>query len=121
KNEFDVFGVLTLLVTLTVAFLVQYIAQERSGDIRMQKNLLIEDIKECLSILRDLRGRFLACYYQGTVSTIDERVIKGTLKNLSNSLFTLEEEMSHCRVKIHNTDFGTIKDEYFDYKRAITG
>lgn len=121
QNDFDVFKIFTLMVTLIVAFLLQYYAHQRHDDLRIEKNLLIEDSKEVISNLKEVRARFLECYYEAQITPEHVRTITGMFRNLANSLFTLEEELASSRVRLKDSELDKLKEKYFEYKIAITG
>ncbi len=121
KNEFDIAHVLTIILTIIVAALLQYHAIARRSDARAEKDLLIEQVKEIIETASDVRKRFLTCFHTRTTSEEDFRLIKAALKNWSSSMSMLEDALQDCSMNKEKETLTTVKYEFFEYKKFLTG
>lgn len=121
KNEFDIAHVLTIILTIIVAALLQYHAIARRGDARAEKDLLIEQVKEIIETASEVRKRFLTCFHTRTTSEEDFRFIKTALKNWSSSMSMLEDALQDCNMSKEKAALGIVKYQFFEYKRVLTG
>ena len=101
--------VLTLAVSILIAILLQYYFVAKTTDLRAEKDLLIENTREALALLKTCRDTLNTCHDSGKISAADAKQIKAVFRRLSNSLEHLEATigMSQC-VKMAN-EFPQIK------------
>lgn len=111
----------TLGVSIYIAFFLQTYFERRSGDLRSEKDLLIEDSKEVISVLRTCRDELEACFYSGQMQSREVTRVLALLRQLANALDQMETALrqSHCACLI--SEFNATKDAYYRFKCAATG
>lgn len=112
----------TLAVSVFIAYFLQFYFASRTAIERAEKEILLDDVRDVLSILRELRDLLMACYDNGgKIGTTNAKSIKRLLRQTANGLETLETAigMSHCSKLEH--ECRTTQDALFSYKSASTG
>jgi hypothetical protein len=113
--------VLTLAVSILIAILLQYYFVAKATDLRAEKDLLIENTREALTLLRSCRDTLNSCHDSGKISAADEKQIKTVFRRLSNSLEHLETAIGMSQCLGMAKEFGQIKQAYLSFKIAATG
>lgn len=121
SNTITSADVLNWAIVLIVATILQSYWQRNYSDRRIEKNLLIDQVKEVLTVLRDVRALFTTCYGKARVSEDDKRAMLGLLKNLSNGINFLEKALRRHKGRFRGVDLQEAKVYYLDYKRVLTG
>jgi hypothetical protein len=113
---------LTLAVSVSIAFLVQYFVAASLGNRRAEKNFCLESVKACIDALTDCRREFEDCVDSKKMSAAQKKVILARITQVSNSITELGKVMalsSACK-KLHN-DCQKLFQPYLTYKTALTG
>ena len=108
------------LVVLALAKLLLLYWQRRHSDVRVEKDLLIQQIKDAMAELTSARSIFIRCYDAQEVLANDARVIKWKLRNLFNTIHFLESGLLRCD-RIKQISIADLKETLFSYKDAVTG
>ena len=112
--------VIQILVTLTIAVLLQYYIKQRTDVRKAEKDIAIGQFKVASDILAGIRVTFMGCYTTGRVTGSDATKLKMDLRNLANVLDLLETVAAEIRLtKV--CKFAELKKLYFAYKSAVTG
>lgn len=127
KLEFDykvsLIGGLQILVTLLLAFYLQSYIALRNADFRIEKNLVQSKITECADFAKEARSVYHSAF--SSPKSVDklgyQKEIRGSLRNLANSLHLVEMMLAECRPNRKFEQFGVVKTGYFNYKKVLTG
>ena len=103
----------TLFVNLFIALYLQYYLAPLVSDLRIEKNLLIDDIKELIAILKDLR--------ESIDKNSEAKPILHLFRRFSNGLDSFETALGVSQFKELLADLEKVKDDYFNYKKIVTG
>lgn len=121
KNEFDVFDILTLAIAILVSWYLQVFTQKRAGNLRIEKDFLIEQAKSIKITADQVRELFLDCYLKNSVSSEEGRKIIRLVKILSNKLNELENTLGNCNKRYKKCKgIQEAVEIYFAYKSTIT-
>jgi hypothetical protein len=121
KKEVSVADIFNFLTAVVIALLLQNIVQKRYSNERIEKDLLIENIKEVILVFKDTRTLFISVYNMKRIPLDDSKAIMGLLRNLANSLRSLEVCLKECSIEVETTRLEELKRLYFEYKRILTG
>jgi hypothetical protein len=90
NDEFNVASVLSLIITIGIAVGLQYYVNQKGGERRIEKDLLIDYVKESHSVLKEIRSLVRLAHQEGTISVEKQRAIVGTFRNLSNIVHSMK-------------------------------
>jgi hypothetical protein len=111
----------TLIVYVFIAVFLQYYLATRINDLRVEKNLLIDDVRDAISVLRSCRDTFSMYYESKALTKQNKTSILGMLRTLANRLDSLETSISLSNVAKGKKDLHVPKKSYIDYKMVLTG
>lgn len=103
----------SLIVNLFIALYLQYYLAPLVSDLRIEKNLLIDDIKDLIAILKDLR--------ESTDKNSESKQILHLFRRFSNGLDSFETALGVSQFQRLLADLEKVKDDYFNYKKRVTG
>lgn len=112
----------TLAVSIYIAYFLQYYFVSRAAANDAEKRILLDSLRDLLSMVRELRDLLMACYDAGgKISASKATSIKRLFRQIGNALLTVETaiSMSHCSAL--TKDCKEIQQALFDYKAAATG
>jgi hypothetical protein len=111
----------TLAVNIFIAYFLQYYFISRATDVRSEKDILIDGLRDVVSSLRQCRDTLFECYDAGNISGTHAKSIIMILRKISNGLESSKTaiEMSQCSTL--KTDCVAVQDSLVDYKTAATG
>ena len=118
SNEVDLVKLLTIFVTITVAFLFQYFLKSRTDSRKTEKDLVLAQIKMCGENVGLVRKIFLESFAQNSVKV---ELIRDQLRTLSNSINLTETLLDAAKLKHDKKLFPEIKNSYLKYKKVLTG
>jgi hypothetical protein len=121
KNEVRPLEAITLVVNLLIAFFLQRFFTTRMNDLRAEKNVLIDTIKEIIHILGELRERTDAQLGKVSIDDEDRFAILSGLRRIANAITDLEESVSMSHLGSIKKSFTAIRTELFTLKSAATG
>jgi|SRR6267142_2524238 len=121
KSELDPVALGALCVSIFIAFFLQYFFASRAGDLRAEKNLLIEDQKEVLAFAKQCRNILDDCFYAGKIDSQSKQKILSSLRNIANSLEHLDGALRKSQCQELGADFQNIKASYYLFKQTATG
>jgi hypothetical protein len=112
---------ITLAVNIAIALLVQYYFAIVLGNRRIEKNLLIDEVKDVLGILKECRAVVHTCQVEGKITRENGRNILGFIHRLANGVESLQEviNMGGCKLLANQSD--SWRECYLAYKMAATG
>jgi hypothetical protein len=115
------YEILNLTVTIIIAIFIQYHFAGKSRDSRVEKDIIIADIKEVIKELRSLRDTTMAHFDGKAISAPEKRRILGALRHISNELLNVEfvVETSNCSDVCENCRL--LQNSLRTYKMAVTG
>lgn len=112
--------ILNWVVVLGLARLLQIHWQQNYSDIRVEKDLLIQQSKDAILALKDARSIFLECCDKKKLTRDDEKAVKRVLRNLANTLYFLECGLGECE-RMRSVGFSHLKEHCMKYKAVLTG
>lgn len=84
------------VIVVGLARLLQIYWQRNYSDVRVEKDLLIQQAKDAAVALKEARSRFSECCDRRKITRDDARLTKVALRNLANSLYSLESALRQC-------------------------
>lgn len=78
--------VATFLVTVFIAGFLQHYLATQVPDRRAEKNILIDNCRDCVAILKNCRDVFWTCYESGKMTKANRTSILGYVRSLANGL-----------------------------------
>jgi hypothetical protein len=113
--------VVTLAVTIGVAILVGYYLTNQVNDLRAEKDLLIDDIRNVLRVLKACRETLNSCYDAGKIDPTSKTIILSHFHRLINGIDEIEAALRMSQCSNLHRDIASTKDAYLRYKMAATG
>jgi hypothetical protein len=106
-----------LFVNLFIAVFLQYYLATQITDLRAEKNLLIDEIRESASMLKRIREY---CD-RDKLAPEEKRLVLPLLRTFANSLEGLETALMRSQLAHLLDSFQSLKNAYFNYKSVLTG
>jgi len=113
--------VLTLAVTIGVAVLVGYYFTNQVNDLRAEKDLLIDDIRTVLGVLKACRETLNSCYDSEKIGPKSKAIILTHFHRLINGIEEIEASLKISQCVNLSQEIVPIKNAYLSYKMAATG
>lgn len=121
KKEFGLSDLLSFVTTIAIGLIVGNYLQQRYSNARVEKDLLIEDIKDVVRFTQDVRNIYWDCFHKQQISP-DARVsMLAVLRNIANALTQLEKSLNDCKKTVGTLSIQAIKESYYEYKAVLTG
>lgn len=111
----------TLAVNIFIAYYLQFYFASRASDSRSEKNILIDGLRDVLSLTRQCRDTLMSCYNVGKISPTNAKLTKAQFRQIANGLDTVETGISMSQCASLGEGCKGIKDALFSYKSAATG
>jgi hypothetical protein len=111
----------TLAVNIFIAYFLQYYFISRATDVRSEKDILIDGLRDVVASVRQCRDTLLACYDTGKISATHAKSIKLFLHKIANGLYDAETAIGMSQCSGLAKDCKAIQDALFSYKSAATG
>ncbi|MDP8989528.1 MAG: hypothetical protein M3N41_05525 [Acidobacteriota bacterium] len=108
-------------IAVFIAFFLQHHLARRATDSRAEKDILIDQFRDAIDLLRSSRDAFFAAYEAGRIGAINKKAILGNIRKLSNALDTSEVAISLSSCKKLVEECKPIRTSYLNYKIAVTG
>lgn len=121
KYDFDVADIFNFVVTLIATFYIGAILSRQYSNIRVEKDILISQVNQILSIVERARIIFKECFETGTISDENRRAILSTLKSFANELAFLDESLESCDIRSGKTEINSLRSNYSEFRIALTG
>lgn len=119
--EIRVVDLATLFLTLFVAVFLQYYLATQINDRRVEKNLLLDGVRDAISVLRGCRDTFLTCCGSAKMTKRNASSMLMMLRALSNGIESLETAISMSQFASLRKEVLVVKEKYLDYKMVLTG
>jgi|HubBroStandDraft_1064217.scaffolds.fasta_scaffold52527_2 hypothetical protein len=113
--------VLTLAVSIIIAVSLQYYFAIKINDLRVEKDLLIQNVNDVLGVLRSCRDALNTCHEAQKISSKDKTVIISLFRRLSNGIDQVESALGMSKCHKLSKEMESIRGSYFNYKTAATG
>jgi hypothetical protein len=113
--------VVTLSVTVGIALLVGYYLTNQINDLRAEKDLLIDDVRNVLRVLKSCRDTLNSCYDEGKIGPKSKTIILSHFHRLINGIDEIEAALGMSQCSSLPRDVASIKGAYLRYKMAATG
>jgi hypothetical protein len=121
KKEIDPISLGGLAVSAFIAFFLQYFFASRAGDLRVEKDFLIENQKDVMKLTKECRDEVYKAFDAAKVTKASGEKIKLLLRELANALSIFEESLKASQCKSTSSEFETTKSIYYALKAAATG
>jgi hypothetical protein len=115
------YEVLNLTVTIIIAIFLQYHFAGKSRDSRVEKDIIIGDIKEVIKEVRSLRDTTMVHFDGKAISAPQKRKILGMLRHISNELLNVEFVMETSNCSDATESCRLLQSSLRSYKVAVTG
>ena len=116
--EVNISDLLSVIGSIVTALIIGYYIQNRSGNQRIEKNLLMDDVKEILISFRGVRKRFNQCYENRSLDADDSHALNEGMRTMAIAMQDLEAMFQDC--KIHSPLLSSIRADRIAYKRVIS-
>jgi hypothetical protein len=113
--------VLTLAVDIIIALLLQYYFVSKASDFRAEKDLLIDNIRDVLGVIRACREIVNSCYEAGKIGRASAKQIITHFRRISNGIEHLEAAIAMSQCKRLSADMKIVRESYVNFKEAATG
>jgi len=120
NTEIKPLEVVSLAVTIAIAFLLQDYITNKTTDLRSEKDLLIGNINDLIAVLKTCRDTLEGCDFRGKILRSEKRQIVQSLRRASNAVGHLESTLNMSQCKELSTEMKSIRDACFRYKIAAT-
>lgn len=110
----------TLGVNIFIAFFLQYYFASRSRDLRAEKDMLIDTVRDILRILRSCRDALAAYQDDSRNRNEHKRSVLQLFRRLSNGLDGIDTAIGASQCKALQKSSPAIRESYLYYKRAAT-
>jgi len=120
NTEIKPLEVLSLAVTMAIAFLLQDYLTNKTSDLRSEKDLLIGNINDLVAFLKNCRDTLEGCDSSGKILKSEKRQIVQSLRRASNAVGHLESTLNMSQCKTLSTEMKSIRDACLRYKIAAT-
>src|ERR1044072_568404 len=111
KKELGLGDVLQFVTTIFIAVLLGTYLQQKYGNKRIEKDIIIDQIREAKSLAKDVRELFFKCFNERSVSKDGFKAINGSFRNLSRAILLIEKALEHCRNNLSNMEAVELKHE----------
>jgi hypothetical protein len=122
-HEIRPIEVLTLAVNFSVALILQYFLASRATNLRIEKDLIIEDAKAVICKIRDSDEFFSKRLDKQRVSKTEWQISVAQCRAISNALehLTVSLRSTKCpKCGKLNSECESLKGLFFQYKAAVT-
>jgi hypothetical protein len=119
--EINPVELVTLAVTIGVAVLVGYYLTSQITDLRAEKDLLIDDVRNVLQGLKACRDTLNSCYDEAKIGTKSKTLILAHFHRLINGIEEIEQALAMSQCSKLPRDIASIKGAYLRFKMAATG
>jgi hypothetical protein len=113
--------VLTLAVSIVIAVLLQYFLVVKSSDLRAEKDILIGNISEVLTVLRSCRETLNSCHGGRKITPQIKGSVLSQIRQLSNGIDSVQLAIDLSQCKNLASEVDAIWTSYLDFKTASTG
>ncbi len=122
KEELDLLPLLQVVATLIIALLITHYGKQRADDQRVEKEILIEQLRDCQTKAKEIYSEFYGCCEAGQVSDVQSRKFVQAMRDLSNQLNTLKKVIGYFGeppqlAQRWDKSWGF----YLDFKTSVTG
>jgi hypothetical protein len=120
KSEVGLDSFINFFTGIAVAVFLNHAYQKHINDLRVEKDLIIDKLKEAIKFLREVREDFSITYRtEITKENLEKMVI--TFRQLSNSLAATKDIIDALEYTELINEVENIKLDFFIYKHIITG
>ena len=120
-HQLNAVDLATLAVNIFIAYFLQYYFISRATDVRSEKDILIDSLRDVVTTIRQCRDTLLACHDAGKISAPHAKSIKLLFRKTSNSLENAEMAIGMSQCRSLAKECKAIQDALFNYKSAATG
>jgi hypothetical protein len=99
KREIEILDVASLAVGVLIALVLQYYVAEKATDVRAEKDLLVDNARECLRQVRECRDAVTSVYGASAISTQAKSEILLAFRRAANELEQLTIGIRASRLK----------------------
>ena len=122
-SSFDVADVLRITITLFLVLYIDLHVVRKTTDLRIDKNLLVQQVQRALAQLGSIEKEIQECFYSRARPSDKQRdaSIIRHFRELSNILSGLESFLGQSPIRLSKIDVNPAKMELFCYKDLVTG
>jgi hypothetical protein len=121
KNEVRPVEAITLVVNLLIAFFLQRFFTTRINDLRAEKNVLIDAIKEIIRHLNEVSERTDAQLNKASIDDADKFAILYGFRRIANAITDFEDSVRMSHLKSIIECLPVLWSHFYDLKIVATG
>lgn len=110
-----------LILTLILAWIIGFYIEPHNEERRVEKDLLIEQLKEVKIISKSIHDLLIENFHQNPLKESTKQKILNQLRNLSNQMQLFLDQSFHCQQNHIVNRKIEIQEMYYVFKRSITG
>ena len=108
-------------MTLIIALLITHYAKQRADEQRIEKGIIIEQLRACQTKGKEIFSEFSACCDEKTAGEEQRRKLLRWMKELSNLLSTLEKAIEYFGNQSKLVEQYSVAERlYFAFKARVT-
>ena len=120
KGEVGLDSFINFFTGIAVAVFLNHAYEKHINDLRAEKDLVIDQLKECLKLLREIRENFQIIALS-PIQKADLDKIVSQLRQFSNNLSSTKDLIDSIEENDLADFLESIKLDFFVYKQIITG
>ena len=121
EHKLDPVLLVTLAVTIFIAYFLQYYFVSWATDSRSEKDILIDGLRDVVSSARQCRDTLMSCHDAGKITATHAKLIKAHFRKINNGLYDVTTALAMSSCATLAEDCKAIQDALFNYKSAATG
>ncbi len=110
-----------LFVTLILAIVIAFYVEPSNESVRVEKDLLIEQLKDLKSSVKDIHSLFVLFYDEAPLQNVNKQKFITSFRSTSNQLDLFINQMNHCNNNLSAVEETELKNTFFRYKKTLTG
>lgn len=122
KDELDLLPLIQIGATLIIALLLTHYARQRADEQRVEKEIIIEQLRDCQTKAREIISEFSSCCDEGKTETKQQRELLHLMRELSNLLSIVRKAIEYFGSQAQLVrQWRNIEQSYYSFKPRVTG
>lgn len=120
KKEVTIAEVANIALTIGLAVWIPYAINSKLDKHKDQKNEVVDDCKNTLSSIRQIKEKLSACYSAGVISPLDKDAVNLLFEDADNKLYNLDVYLEQLFGSNHGLYYNEIQNCYNNYWNFVT-